>query len=76
MAGISHLKNRTKKLGKESFDVLKGRRHSIVYMDDERNILWDKNVLYNSGVLAVPSPMTQEQWEGKHKPPKLKQKIS
>ena len=73
---ITHLKNRTKKLSKESFDVLKGRRHSIVYMDDDRNILWDEKVLYNSGVLAVPLPKNLESWQEKYNPLKLKQKIS
>ena len=62
MGGISHLKSRAKKLEKDSFLALQGRRHSIVYMDTERNILWG-DVLYNErGVLAVPSPMTLEEW--------------
>jgi hypothetical protein len=69
--GISHLKNRTKKLGKDSFDALRGRMHSIVYMDTEGNILWDKKVNYNSGVLAVPSPMTLAQWQERCKSVKL-----
>ncbi len=71
MAGISHLKNRTKKLSRESFDVLKGRRHSIVYMDAERNIFWDEKVNYNEGVLAVPSPMSLEKWKERCKGVKL-----
>lgn len=62
MAAITHLKNRTKKLSRESFDALKGRRHSIVYMDNTGNILWDENVLYNEGVLAVPLLLSIEQW--------------
>ena len=37
MSAITHLKNRTKKLSKESFDALKGKRHSIVYLDDAGN---------------------------------------
>jgi hypothetical protein len=71
MAGISHLKNRAKKLGRESFEALKGRRHSIVYMDAERNILWDEKVNYNEGVLAIPSPMTMGQWQERCKGVKL-----
>ena len=63
MVGISRLKNRAKKLSKESYNVLKGRRHSIVYMDADRNLLWNEKVNYNSGVLAVPLRMTLEQWE-------------
>lgn len=63
MPGISHLKNRTKKLGRDSFEALQGRRHSIVYMDAARNILWDENVNYNSGVLALPPPMSIEEWQ-------------
>ncbi len=63
MPGISHLKNRTKKLSRDSFDVLKGRLQSIVYMDENGNILWDENVNYNSGLLAVPLPVSLEQWE-------------
>ena len=63
MGGISHLKNRAKKLSRDSFDVLKGRTHSVVYMDENRNILWEENVNYNEGVLAVPAPMSLGQWQ-------------
>ncbi len=63
MPGISHLKNRTKKLGRDSFEALKGRLQSIVYMDENGNILWDENVNYNKGLLAVPLPVSLEQWE-------------
>lgn len=64
MGGISHLKNRTKKLGKASFVALQGRRHSIVYIDNKGNILWEEGVNYNSGVLAVPPPCkSDEEWE-------------
>ncbi len=64
MPGISHLKNRTKKLGRDSFEALQGRKHSIVYMDTSGNILWDEKVLFNEmGVLAVPPPMSLEEWQ-------------
>ena len=66
MAGISHLKNRAKKLSRDSFEALRGRRHSIVYMDAGRNLLWNEKVNYNSGVLAVPLRMTLEQWVEKY----------
>jgi hypothetical protein len=61
--GISHLKNRAKKLGSDSLDALQGRRHSIVYMDIDGNVLWDEKVNYNNGVLAVPPPMSLEEWQ-------------
>ena len=64
MGGISHLKNRTKKLAKESFQALQGKKQSIVYIDTEGNILWEEDVNYNSGVLAVPLPCkSDEEWE-------------
>ncbi len=64
MGGISHLKNRTKKLGKASFEALQGKKQSIVYIDTEGNILWEEGANYNSGVLAVPLPCTSdEDWE-------------
>jgi len=75
MAGISHLKNKTKKLSRDSFEALRGRRHSIVYMDAERNLLWDEKVNYHDGVLAVPLPMTMRQWQEQcNKPKTLKLK--
>ncbi len=36
---------------------------SIVYMGENGNILWDENANYSSGLLAVPLPMSLEQWE-------------
>ncbi len=67
MAGISHLKNKVKKLSKESFDVLKGKRQSIVYSDGKGNILWDDKVHYNEkDVLVAPLPMSEEEWEEQH----------
>jgi len=32
-------------------------------MDNERNILWEDGVYYNSGLLAVPLPMTEVKWQ-------------
>ncbi len=66
MAGISHLKNRAKKLSRDSFEALRGRRHSIVYMDADRNLLWDEKVLYNDALLAIPYAVTVAQWVKKY----------
>lgn len=63
---ITHFKNRVKELSKISFDTLKDRRNNIVYMDDEGNVLWEEGVNYNVGVLAVPLPLTAEQWQQKN----------
>ena len=63
MGGVSQLKSKIKKLSRSSLDVLEGSKRSIVYIDTDDNILWDDNVVYNDGVLAVPLPMSIDEWE-------------
>lgn len=61
MAEILHMTNRAKKSSRDSLETLMGRRHSIVYMNAERNLLRDEKVKYNTRVLTVPLPMPLEQ---------------
>lgn len=66
MGGVSQLKSKIKKLSRTSFEILRGQKHSIVYMDSDGTILWDDRVNYHDGVLAVPLPMSGAEWEQTH----------
>lgn len=63
MGGVSQLKSKIKKLSRTSFEIMRGQRHSVVYMGRDGTILWDDRVNYHDGVLAVPLPMPAEEWE-------------
>lgn len=63
MSGVSQLKSKIKKLSRTSFEIMRGQRHSVVYMDRDGRILWDDRVNYTDGVLAVPLPETCEEWQ-------------
>lgn len=39
------------------------KRVSVVYTDQDGNLILDDETEYNSGVLAVPLPMNEEEWE-------------
>lgn len=41
----------------------KNTKVSVVYTDQDGSLILDEETEYNSGVLAVPLPMTEEEWE-------------
>ena len=64
MSGLSGLVGRIKKCQKVFSLMTKIPKRSVVYMDENREILWEEGVEYNAGgVLVVPLPMTVDQWE-------------
>ena len=63
MPGISGFKNKIKRLSKANLAPLVGSPVSIVFMDEDGEILWEEGVNYNTGVLAVPLPCSIDEWE-------------
>ena len=64
MAGIVGLTSRIKRCEKALFILQRKPKSSFVYMDKDGNYLWDDDVEYNDeGVLALPLPMTLDEWE-------------
>lgn len=64
MSGINHLKTRIKRIEKTSKTTLAGPVRSVVYMDDDGNLLFEEGVKYNDGLLVVVKPAkTIEEWE-------------
>lgn len=63
MAGIAGLTSKIRRCEKALFILHRKPKQSIVFMDRDRNILWEDGVEYNDGVLAVPLQMTIEEWE-------------
>lgn len=41
----------------------KNNKISVVYMNKNGSINFDEDKEYNAGVLAVPLPVTEEEWE-------------
>ena len=67
MAGLSGLFGRVKKCQKTFSLLNRTPKRSIVYMDVGGNYLWEDGVEYNESVLAIPEPMTVEEWEQNNK---------
>lgn len=66
MAGYAAIGSRITKCQKRMSVLFAPKVESIVYMDQEGNLLWDENVEYNSsGVLAVPLQLSLDEWERK-----------
>ena len=64
MSGLAGLVGRIKKCQKVFSMMTKVPKRSVVYMDENREILWEDGVEYNAGgVLVVPLPVTIDQWE-------------
>ena len=63
MAGLSGLISRAKKCEKVFSLLNRTPKQSIVYMDIEGNLLIEDGVDYNDAVLAIPEPMTVDEWE-------------
>ena len=59
MSGLSAIASKLRNLGKKTKPEI--RKVSVVYFDRDGNIEWPDNC--NKGVLAVPKPMTIEEWE-------------
>ena len=66
MAGLSGLMSRVKKCQKTFSLLNRTPKKSIVYMDLEGNYMWEDGVDYNESVLAIPKPMTIDEWERKN----------
>ena len=50
-------------MGNASLVALHGPLVSVVYMDDDGEIMWEEGVNYNSSLLAVPLPCNSiEEW--------------
>lgn len=60
MAGLSALQSKLSKLNKTS-QPLRKKKVSVVYIKEDGSIDFPENC--NKGVLCVPRPMTEEQWE-------------
>ncbi|MFC1844829.1 hypothetical protein ACFLZ5_08575 [Thermodesulfobacteriota bacterium] len=59
MSGISAIASKLRSLVKKT--KIEPRKVSVVYFDQDGNIDWPDNC--NDYVLAVPKPMTEEEWE-------------
>lgn len=64
MAGFESVQSKIKKIGEKAQAVQQGRRVSVVYMNDDGSIDWPENPA--AGVLVVPRPMTEEEWEQRY----------
>ena len=66
MAGLNGLISRVRKCLKKCHFLTSERPRSIVYMNQDREILWEDGVEYNSGVLVVPLELSLEEWEAQN----------
>ncbi len=64
MAGFESVQSKIKKIGEKAQAVQQGRRVSVVYMDADRVIDWPENPA--KGVLVVPRPMTEDEWQARY----------
>jgi len=64
MSGYSGLVSRIKKCQKVCSFITRTPIRSIVFMDKDGELIWEEGVNYNKkGLLAVPLPMSIEDWE-------------
>ena len=63
MAGKTELSNRLKKCEKGYRLANKPNKRGVAYVDENGDLILEDGVEYNDGVLAVPLPMTLEEWE-------------
>lgn len=67
MSGYSGFLSRIKKCQKLLSVLLAPPIRSIVYMDQDGEPIWEEGVEYNkTGVLAVPLPMSMDEWEANY----------
>jgi hypothetical protein len=59
MAGLTAIASKLRNLVKKT--KIEPKKVSVVYFDLDGNIDWPDNC--NEGVLAVPKPMSHEEWE-------------
>lgn len=64
MAGFESVQSKIKKIGVKAKAVQQGRRVSVVYMDENRVIDWPENPA--AGVLVVPRPISEVEWEQRY----------
>jgi len=62
MAGLSALNSKLKTLQGVTVQVIKGRNVSVVYMNEDGTIDWPDNA-NPEGVLLVPKPCNEDEWE-------------
>lgn len=63
MSGFSALLSRVKKCQKICSIMNRTPKKSFVVMDSDGNLLWEEGVEYTQIVLALPLPMTIDEWE-------------
>jgi len=67
MPGYAGFLNRLKKLEKKLSVLLAPPIRSVIFMDSDGELIIEEGVEYNkTGVLAVPMPMSMDEWEGKY----------
>ncbi len=66
MAGLSAIHSKLRTLNNISIAKIKGRQQSVVYMNDNREIVWPEFPNQNGGCLVVPYALTTERWAEKH----------
>lgn len=66
MSGKTELLNRLKKCEKGYRLANKQNKRGVAYVDDNGELILEPGIVYNDGVLAVPLPMTIEEWEQKN----------
>ena len=64
MAGLTAVKSKLKYLSSKSFEKVRGRQQSVVFMNDDGSIDWPENP-NSTGVLCVPKACkTLDAWQG------------
>lgn len=64
MSGYSGFSSRLKKCQKLLSVLLAPPVVSVVFMDQNGELIWEDGIEYNeSGVLAVPLPVSLDEWE-------------
>jgi hypothetical protein len=65
MSGYSGFSSRIKKCQKMLSMFFAAPVVSVVFMDQDGEPIWEEGVKYNeTGVLAVPQPVSLDEWEG------------